>query len=202
MDETKTTGKGLRDSAEAAYTPQRAGRYTYADYCAWDDGKRWELIDGEAFVMEAPSRMHQGILMELSRQVSNFLRGHPCKVFAAPFDVRLNAEEADDTVVQPDLLVVCDGRKLADGKCCKGAPDFAVEILSPTTAKHDRLRKFNLYLKAGVQEYWIVDPDTRRIDAYVLQGGRYAATQYADTGDAQVHGIPGLAISLADVFAE
>ena len=191
----------LRESL-AAYSPQREGRYTYAEYCTWDDsgGKRWELIDGEVFEMSAPSRAHQGILMELSRQFSNYLRGKPCKTYAAPFDVRLNADGADDTVVQPDLLVVCDRKKL-DDKGCIGAPDLIVEILSPSTAGRDRLVKMQLYQRVGVREYWLVDPDTKSVQVYIFEEGRNAGATYSGADNVPVHTLPGLEITLADVFA-
>ena len=198
----------LRESAKALYSPEQDRRYTYDDYAAWDDGKRWELIDGIPYAMSAPTTAHQRISGELHWQTRSFLRGKACEVFAAPFDVRLNADEGDDTVVQPDLLVVCDRAKL-DEKGCKGAPDFIIEILSASTVQHDRVVKFNLYRDAGVREYWIVDPDTKLVEAYRLEDGRYQmedrqyrSTQYAGTDNAPVQVLPGLEISLPDVFAE
>ncbi|MDR0310315.1 MAG: Uma2 family endonuclease, partial [Acidobacteriota bacterium] len=111
---------------------QKDERYTYADYASWDTEERYELIDGVPYLMSpAPLRKHQSILFELSGQFRNFLKGKPCKAFAAPFDVRLNADTYDDTVVQPDLVVICDKLKL-DAKGCVGAPDMVIEILSPS----------------------------------------------------------------------
>ena len=104
-------------------------RFTYADYCTWPDDEHWELIDGKAYAMSSPTVSHQAISMALSRLLSTFLLGKECKVFAAPFDVRLCADGADDTVVQPDVLVVCDESKLSDGKGVRGAPDLVVEIV-------------------------------------------------------------------------
>jgi len=177
-------------------------RYTYADYCQWDDGERWELIDGVSYLMSpAPLRTHQGISRELTRQLANFLIGKPCKVYAAPFDVRLNADTYDDTVVQPDLLIVCDSSKL-DDKGCTGAPDMVIEILSPSTGRHDKLVKFQTYQKAGVREYWIVDPDTRTVQVNILENGKYVAAMYGDTGIAPVHILEGCTVNLRDVFEE
>ena len=137
---------------------QEEQRYTYADYVTWPGDERWELIDGVPYAMSpAPTIGHQRIAGEIHRQLANFLKGKPCEAFIAPVDVRLNADNDDDIVVQPDVLVVCDKNKL-DGKCCNGAPDFVVEILSPSTADHDRVNKFQVYVAAGVREYWIVDP--------------------------------------------
>ena len=182
--------------------PQKNEYYTYADYYSWDDGKRWELIEGEPYAMSpAPTTTHQSVSGNLHRQLSNFLHGKPCKVFHAPFDVRLNAHDNDDTVVQPDLTVICNRSKLND-RGCKGAPDLVIEITSPSTARHDRVVKFNQYLKAGVLEYWIIDPDTKTLQVCVLENGRYFTTVYADTDTAPVKVLNGCTINLSDVFAE
>lgn len=174
--------------------------FTYADYEQWDTDERYELIEGVPYLMSpGPSQAHQELSSELHRQLANFLKGKPCKVFHAPFDVRLNADEADDTVVQPDLLVVCDKEKL-DGKCCKGAPDLVIEILSPSTAKFDKHTKFHQYLRAGVREYWIVDPDIRTVEKRILKDGAYMVQSYADTDTITVEVLDGLSIDLSEVF--
>jgi len=181
--------------------PQENQRYTYADYCTWDDGQRWELIDGVPYAMSpAPRWEHQEILVELSGQFHNFLKGKPCKVFVAPFDVQLNANnDKNDTVVQPDLIVICDYYKLG-GTGCKGAPDLVIEILSPSTATHDKWVKFNLYQRSGVREYWIVDPDSKTVSVHVLKDGIYTAAAYGVTDNAPVSVLPGCEINLQDVF--
>ena len=177
-------------------------RYTYADYCKWDDGERWELIDGKAYAMSpAPSWKHQGILGELYGQIRNHLKGKPCKVFVAPFDVRLNAGAGDDTVVQPDIVVICDRTKIS-GTGCVGTPDMVIEILSPSTSVHDRVVKYKLYLQYGVREYWIVDPDEKSVAAHMLDNGRYYTIAYADSDIAPVYVLEGCKINLTDVFAE
>jgi len=176
-------------------------RYTYEDYCTWDDDKRWELIDGVPYAMSAPSRAHQEISSQLNRLIGNFLVGKPCKVFAAPFDVRLNFDTRDDIVVQPDLLVVCDKSKL-DDKGGIGAPDMVIEILSPSTAALDRFLKFNRYLQAGVREYWIVDPDSKTVSVYVLENDKYTAQAFCSDDAAPVHVLEGCVINLSEVFAE
>ena len=174
--------------------------YTYTDYCTWDDGERWELIDGVPYAMSpAPSRIHQEISGNLYGQFFNFLRNKPCKVYSAPFDVRINADAEDDTVVQPDLLVVCDHSKL-DEKGGKGAPDLVIEILSPSSARHDKFLKFNCYQRAGVREYWMVDPDTKTVQVCILENGKYIASVYDDS--IPVEALPGCTIDLKDVFAE
>jgi Uma2 family endonuclease len=176
--------------------------YTCEDYYSWNDGERWELIGGLPRAMSpAPSYRHQRAAMELGRQLANFLKGKTCKVLSAPFDVRLNADEGNDTVVQPDISVVCDPDKL-DERGCKGAPDLVVEVISPSTAGHDRLVKFNLYLQAGVREYWIVDPVEKSVQTCILQGGVYVVHMYAETDSASVRVLPGCTIDLQDVFEE
>jgi len=175
-------------------------RYTYTDYRTWDDDERWELIDGVPYAMPpAPLRIHQEILGGLFSQLHNFLRGKHCKVFVSPFDVRLNADTEDDIVVQPDIVVVCDDSKL-DDKSCVGAPDMAIEIISPSTSAYDRVLKFNKYLQAGVREYWIVDPASKTVSANVLKDGKYMASAYLDTDTAPVHVLNGCVINFADVF--
>ncbi|MCL1852402.1 MAG: Uma2 family endonuclease [Peptococcaceae bacterium] len=181
----------------ASFQPDK--RYTYSDYLSWDDGVRYELIDGIPYMLAAPSQAHQAISAELTFQFVSFLKGKPCKVFAAPFDVRLNARDGDDTVVQPDLLVVCEMSKL-DGKACVGAPDMVVEIMSPSSSRQDKMVKLNLYKKAGVREYWIVDGDTQTVQVCILKDGEYIVRAYADT--VPVHIWEGFSINLADVFAE
>ena len=174
--------------------------YTYGDYIKWDGNIRYELINGFAYAMASPSQEHQEISGELFRQLSNFLRGKRCKVFHAAFDVRLNAGSYDDIVVQPDLLVVCDESKL-DGQSVTGAPDFVIEILSPKNTAHDTILKFKLYQKAGVREYWIVNPFRRIVEAYILRAGKYGGgTIYMGDDIIPVHTLPGCHINLADVF--
>jgi len=159
--------------------PRRDLEYhTYADYCSWPDDVRYELIDGMAFAMgPAPARRHQAALLELARQVANILEDSPCRPYIAPFDVRLpKTDETDDdvdTVVQPDLVVICDHAKL-DDKGCRGAPDWVVEVLSPSTAGHDQILKRELYQRVGVREYWLVHPADRIVTIYTLNLGRYA----------------------------
>jgi len=176
-------------------------RYTYADYLEWDDDVRYELIEGVPYAMAAPSQAHQEISGGLFGQLWQFLKGKRCKVFHAPFDVRLNAESFDDVVVQPDLLVVCDRSKL-DGRGCVGAPDMAVEILSPSNTKHDVFVKFRLYQKYGVREYWVVDPGGRTVSVHTLENGRYFTAVYGDADAVPVYVLEGCEIDLADVFAE
>ena len=149
--------------------PKEDRYFTYADYKAWDlaEGERYELIYGEAYAMAAPSLYHQSVSMELSTQFRNYLRGKPCKVFAAPVDVRLFYEknENDDTIVQPDIIVVCDEKKRGK-EGCRGAPELVIEIHSPSNTVVEMDRKLLLYLKAGVHEYWVVSPENKSVIVY------------------------------------
>ena len=192
----------VEETARKYERAERPGRYTYADYASWDDENRYELIDGVAFIMSAPSTVHQRILTEMLRQLANFLYGKQCEVFIAPFDVCLNARgDDDDTVVQPDILVICDDSKL-DKKRCNGAPDLVIEIVSPSSSRHDRFKKLNKYLYAGVREYWIVDPDDKILTVHVLEDSKYVIGAYGSDDSVPVNVLEGCEINLSEVFAD
>ena len=183
-------------------------RLTYADYCRWPEDERWELIDGVAYNMTpAPSLAHQRVSGELSRRIANFLIDKVCDIYSAPFDVRLpEGDEADGdvvTVVQPDLAVICDPDKL-DDKGCRGAPDWIVEVLSPSTAAKDQVKKAELYQRHGVREYWTVHPVDRVVTVRVLdQAGRYSGLKIVEgKGQLGVNVLPELAIDFDLVFPE
>ena len=155
------------------------GSYTYADYLLWQFKERVELIKGKIFKMSpAPGSFHQEISFELSGILYNFFKKKPCKVYVAPFDVRLiNFKESNHdnqiiTVVQPDLCVICDTSKI-DERGCVGAPDLIIEILSPGNSKKEMDIKFDLYEENGVLEYWMVNPTEKTIAIFVLQEGKY-----------------------------
>ena len=175
--------------------------YTYKDYMQWSENVRYELINGIPCMMApAPSESHQDISGNLYFQLKNFLTGKSCKVFYAPFDVCLNADGDDEKdVVQPDLLVVCDHNKL-DGKRCNGTPDMIVEILSPSTLKHDTLVKFQKYQNAGVREYWIVDPVHETVQVCILDNNKYYVTMYGEKDKIPVKVLPGCKINMSKVF--
>ena len=151
------------------------GGYTYTDYLLWQLKERVELLRGRIFKMSpVPAIIHQRISMRLSGEFYNFFKGKSCEVFTAPFDVVLpSADGKEDNVVQPDLCVVCDPEKLADGKRCLGAPDLVIEILSKGNSQRDLDDKFHLYEQAEVSEYWIVRPTDKEVNIFVLDQGRY-----------------------------
>ena len=181
---------------------KKEARYTYADYCSWDDGKRWELIDGVAYAMSpAPGRRHQQTIGAFFSQLHSFLKGNPCKVYMAPFDVRLNADGADDTVVQPDVLVVCNRAKL-DEHGCKGAPDLIIEVVSPSSGSRDFIKKFQIYLRAGVREYWVADPQEKVVQVFMLDGNRYVGSAFEGGARIPVGVLPGCVVDLEGVFVD
>jgi Uma2 family endonuclease len=145
---------------------------TYEDYAALpDDGKRYELHEGELSVTPAPGTWHQRVLLNLALILAPYVRTHTSgELFIAPFDCIMT----NITVVEPDLLYVDEARRrLVSPRALEGAPTLAIEILSPSTRHIDRRRKMALYAKHGVEWYWIVDPDAQTIDAYHLEADGY-----------------------------
>ena len=179
--------------------------YTFADLLDWPEGERYELIDGVPYMLASPSREHQEISMELSRQISSFLNGKPCRVYAAPFGVRLFAEAEDkpedvEDYFEPDITVVCDPEKL-DDRGCHGAPDWIIEILSPSSRRHDLFVKFKLYEKAGVREYWAVDPASRSVQVFLREDGHFRNAAYQEGPGKLVSAVfPELEIDVAAFF--
>jgi len=175
-------------------------RYTYADYLTWSDDARYELIDGEAFLMApAPLIEHQEVAGDVYYQLRSQLDGKPCRPYIAPVDVRLpRADEADaaiDTVVQPDVLVVCDPSKI-DRRGVRGAPDWLLEVLSPSTAAHDQIAKRRTYERAGVREYWLVHPGDRTLTVYALENSQYGRPEIYELKDETPIGVlPGVSIA-------
>lgn len=185
----------------------RGKYYTLADVLCWNDRERWELIDGVPLMMAPPARIHQKIVSEINRQLGNYLKGKKCEVYPAPFAVRLFEENGDlpervDTLVEPDISVICDPSKL-DDIGCKGAPDLVIEVISPSSRRHDRVTKFNLYQRAGVQEYWIIDPSGKEALSYVLEDGHYKAKESGTAGDQmRVNVLEDCMLDLSQVFSE
>ena len=182
-------------------------RWTYADYLTWPDDERWEIIDGVPHAMTpAPGTLHQRISRALSLQIGNFLHDKQCELFVAPYDVRLSeceglTDEKVETVVQPDLLVVCDKARI-DERGCNGAPDLIIEITSPLTETKDLTVKFDLYQRYGVKEYWIIHPDEQTVMVFRLQENkRYGAPDRFGCADHIASPLLGdLLVDLADLF--
>lgn len=180
--------------------------YTYEDYLKWDDNERWEIIDGIAYNMSpAPSRLHQKVSLILTNKIYNHIKGKECEVYYSPFDVRLpDANEPDEdvkSVVQPDIVVICDKSKL-DEKGCRGAPDWIIEIVSPNTVVRDLKEKLLLYERHKVKEYWIVHLTDKIVMVYLLRDdGKYKrAMVYADDDVINSNTVEGLSISLKELF--
>ena len=151
---------------------------TAEDYYNTPEDVRCELIDGKLiYAQAAPSRIHQSILMELSGTIRNFIKKNHgnCKIYPAPFAVKLRDDR--DNIVEPDISVICDPNKLTD-RGCTGAPDWIIEIVSPSNSSHDYVKKLNLYLDAGVREYWIVDPTTETVLVYHLSNDEFKVQSY------------------------
>lgn len=148
---------------------QQPKQITLDQYESLPENIRKEVFDGVAYDMSSPSQIHQTILTELLVTIRSYLKekNGPCQIFPAPFDVKL--KDCPLTIVQPDLLVVCDKDKL-DGKRCNGAPDFIIEIVSPNNAADDYIRKLYYYKNAGVREYWIVDPRRKIVTVNNFEG--------------------------------
>jgi len=174
--------------------------HTYADYLTWSATYGDEVIDGIAYVREppAPSRLHQEIVGELYRQISNSLEGKRPRAYVAPFDVRLpkhgGADDQIDTVVQPDVIIVCDPHKL-DDRGMRGAPDWIAEVLSPSTAAYDQTTKLRALERACVPEVWLIDPAERSVMIYRIAAGEYGPPIVLELrGQTAIAAVPGVSI--------
>lgn len=181
--------------------------YTYADYLKWTFDERLELIKGKIFKMSpAPGSVHQRLSFRLTLWIGNFLEGKSCELFPAPFDVRLVRRSIDDkdivTVVQPDVCIICDPKKV-DSKGCIGAPDIVVEILSPGNNKTELRNKFEAYEEAQVLEYWIINPTEKNLLQYILTDGHFRAARPFTIDDELTTSIlPGFSLNLSRLFAD
>ena len=210
------------DRVRESQQVRKSKQLTYEDYLSWNDNQRYELIEGKVYNMTpAPSRLHQKISGELFRQIANYLSENDCEIYAAPFDVRLiDTQDKKDsnfdkkiekpnkpnnsdiiTVVQPDLVVVCNEDNL-DEKGCLGAPDLIIEITSPSSAARDRKVKRNLYEKHNVKEYWIVDPNAMVTEVYLLnEDNKYGKPNvYTKKDEILVDTLSDLKIDLDQIF--
>lgn len=185
--------------------PHENRKYTYADYLTWPDDEKYEIIDGVPYMQAAPSWQHQSISAELVTQFSNCLKNKSCKVFHASFDLSIpNENEIEDetsTVVQPDLVVICDKNGLR-GTGYYGVPPLIIEILSPSTARRDKLYKLNKYEASGVKEYWMIEPDVKLVSVFQLQENKkYSRPEiYTEEDSIEVSIFPDLIIDLKPVF--
>jgi Uma2 family endonuclease len=188
--------------------PDESQFYSYADYLLWDEKSKWEIIGGVPYaIFPAPLRIHQEIIGNLYFKIRQYLEGKSCKLYLAPFDVRIpdSAETNDQLiqhVVQPDLSVICDPFKL-DERGCLGAPDWIIEVLSPATSSKDLNQKFRLYESAGVKEYWVVYPAEQVINLFRLEKGKFVfAGIFARLSSVQVITFPDLLIDLREIFED
>lgn len=182
------------------------GLYSYADYLTWTIDERLELIKGKIFRMSpAPNTNHQYITTNLLTPLAAYLKNKSCRLFLAPFDVRLPKKSKKNeeifTVVQPDLSILCDLSKL-DRAGCLGAPDIVVEILSPSNNKKELKNKYQVYEESGVKEYWIVSPQDKTFLSYILNNdGKFIPTRLMVGGDFyKSELLPGFELDLEEVF--
>ncbi len=181
--------------------------YTYADYYKWEFEERVELIKGYIFKMSpAPNRLHQELVGKLHIKLGIYLHKNPCKVYIAPFDVRLPRKSKEDkdiiTVLQPDLCIICDPSKL-DLRGCIGAPGIVVEVLSPSNNQKELKNKYEAYEDAGVKEYWVVLPYEKTMLIYTLVNSKYSPSGLMASGDIVTSSVlPGFSLDLAELFEE
>ncbi|SFT92340.1 Endonuclease, Uma2 family (restriction endonuclease fold) [Algoriphagus locisalis] len=178
--------------------------YSYADYLKWDYEEIVELIKGKIFAKAAaPNRRHQEVSGNVFFKIFSFLKNHSCKVYSAPFDVRFSKDpdfSKTDSVVQPDISVICDPSKL-DDKGCWGAPDLIVEILSPGNSRVELQNKYDLYQEYGVREYWVIHPSECTLLIYTLINGGFQPSRLFTFGDRVTSAvIPGFKLDLEEVF--
>ncbi len=189
----------IKDFNELDLTKQ----YTYSDYLTWQFKERVELIRGWVMKMSpAPNRRHQRVSRIIERSLDNFLVGTNCEMYHAPFDVLLS-RQGNDTVVQPDICVICDKSKLTE-QGCTGAPDLVIEILSPGNSRRELKEKFELYEENGVQEYWIADPANEDITIYTLnEAGKYIGSKpFVAEEVAQSQVLENFGVVVGEIFEE
>ena len=171
IEESMSAYGSARARANKQLSSKKQGEFTVTDYYNWPDDERIELIDGVIYDMTAPTFSHQTLAAEAYRQISNYIlnRGGGCRPFVSPVDVQLDCDSR--TMVQPDVVIICDPSKMRSNRVVFGAPDFALEVLSPSTSKKDLFLKREKYRNAGVREFWIVDPSNEMVIVYLFDGG-------------------------------
>jgi prevent-host-death family protein len=187
---------------------QSTKRISYEEYMELVDSsdQRYELIDGEIYLLASPSFTHQVVVNEISGHFYNYFKGKPCQSLTSPFDVRLfgyaTKFEEDPNIVQPDVMVICDEDKVNEKNKYEGIPTLVVEVLSPSTKGKDMAKKLNLYMKSGVLEYWIVNPENKSILQYSFSQDKDIESLRSVNGDDTIQSIEfrGLEILLKDIF--
>lgn len=203
MKDEELTNRAEEPSAE--YLATAGGHYTYADYLKWELDEMVELIKGKVFRQVAAPRVnHQRVAGGVFNSFYEFLKDKKCEAFIAPFDVRLPVKskkyEDIDTVVQPDICVICDPSKL-DDLGCVGAPDLIVEILSPGNNKKELQNKYEVYEESGVKEYWVIHPNECTLVVNTLVQGKYQASRLFTHGDKVAsQAVEGFVLDLEEVF--
>lgn len=173
-------------------------KVTYAEYCTWTDPRRFEIIDGHPYLMSpAPRLLHQALVGSFHAEFRRVLGNQRCRAYVSPVDVKLSEWD----VVQPDVVVVCNREQRRDTHI-EGPPALVVEVLSPSTGRHDRVRKLQLYARHGVREYWLVTPEPPMLEVLVLDGDEYriAGTYFDRDGRVQSRTLPLLDFELAELF--
>ena len=170
--------------------------YTMEDIENLPEGQRAELINGDLYMFASPARIHQRISYQLSRIIGNYIESNNgnCEVYPAPFAVRLFAD--DKTYVEPDISIICDSDKLSN-RGCEGAPDWIIEVVSPSSIEQDYYRKLGLYQAAGVREYWIINPDTEKVTVYIFPT-QYGYYNFSDSIPVSIY--PGFSIKVSDLL--
>jgi Uma2 family endonuclease len=179
--------------------------YTYEDWLEWPlmETTKLELLDGLLIALATPTSFHAGIEADIMALLWNFLRGKKGKVYGSELGVRLFPQEADkkdQVAIEPDISVILDTSRITK-QGYDGAPDFVIEILSPSSRREDRIGKFNRYQEAGVKEYWIIDPDDRTVQVNLLESGKYVVSMYGEE-KVPVATLPGCEIDFAEVFQQ
>lgn len=196
----------VREGSNAYKLSKRVSYEEYLDLVNSSD-QRYELIDGEVYLLASPSFAHQLILNEIAWHFTNYFKGKPCRTLTAPFDVHLYGYatkfEEDPNVVQPDIIVICDLDKVTEDKKYEGIPSLLVEVLSPSTKDKDLTIKTNLYKKSGISEYWIVDIEAKQIAQYSFADKEVQTMQIYQIGDTiESATFAGLSIALAEIFTD
>ena len=177
----------------------------FEEFLQMDKGNkhRLEYFDGEVVYLESPSVKHQQVLLNIAAEFRNYFKGKSCEVFISPLDVWLtNKEKTAKVKVQPDLMVICDKTGLMEN-AYEGVPVLVIEIISTSNQTHDRIRKYSTYMEFGINEYWMVNPELKTVEVYVLEEDEYKQNGvYKGCNSAVSQSFNGLEIRLEDIFPE